>query len=64
MFRNLKNGDEIEAAIDFIDEKSSRIRLSVRRLARQKERDVISEINGGDEKQTLGDLIKEQLKGE
>ena len=61
---NLKNGDEIEAAIDFIDEKSSRIRLSVRRLARQKERDVISEINGGDEKQTLGDLIKEQLKGE
>jgi 30S ribosomal protein S1 len=61
---NLKNGDEIEAAIDFIDEKSSRIRLSVRRLTRQKERDVISEINGGDEKQTLGDLIKEQLKGE
>ena len=61
---NLKNGDKIEAAIDFIDEKSSRIRLSVRRLTRQKERDVISEINGGDEKQTLGDLIKEQLKGE
>lgn len=61
---SLKVGDEIEAAIDFIDEKSSRIRLSVKRLARQKERETINEINGDDEKQTLGDLIKEQLNSD
>lgn len=59
---SLKVGDEIEAAIAFIDEKKNRIRLSVRRLARQKEREVINEINDNDEKMTLGDLIKDQLE--
>lgn len=57
---NLKVGDEIEAAIAFIDEKKNRIRLSVKRLAKQKEREVLNEINN-DEKLTLGDLIKDQL---
>ena len=58
----LKIGDEIEAAIAFIDEKKNRIRLSVRRLAHQKEREVLNEINSNDdEKQSLGDLIKDQL---
>lgn len=61
-FDNLKVGDEIEAAIDFIDEKRNRIRLSLRRLERQKERAVLNEINDSDEKVTLGDLIKEQLQ--
>ena len=59
---SLKVGDEIEAAIAFIDEKKNRIRLSVRRLAKQKEREVINEINDNDEKMTLGDLIKDQLE--
>ena len=59
---SLKVGDEIEAAIAFIDEKKNRIRLSVRRLARQKEREAINEINDNDEKMTLGDLIKDQLE--
>ncbi len=57
----LKVGDDIEAAIAFIDEKRSRIRLSVRRLSRIKEREVLNEINS-DEKMTLGDIIKDQLK--
>lgn len=57
---NLKIGDEIEAAIAFIDDKRSRIRLSVKRLARQKERDALNEIND-DDKVTLGDIIKDQL---
>ena len=61
---SLKVGDEIEAAIAFIDEKKNRIRLSVRRLAKQKEREVINEINDNDEKMTLGDLIKDQLETE
>ena len=59
----LKIGDEIEAAIAFIDEKKNRIRLSVRRLAKQKERETLNEINSGsDDKMTLGDIIKEQLQ--
>ena len=57
---NLNINDNIEAAIAFIDEKKNRIRLSVRRLARQKEREVLNEINS-DDKVTLGDIIKEQL---
>ncbi|WP_103651213.1 30S ribosomal protein S1 [Campylobacter concisus] len=57
----LNIGDEIEAAIAFIDEKKNRIRLSIRRLAKQKEREVLNEINDNDGKVTLGDIIKEQL---
>ncbi|MDD3344048.1 MAG: 30S ribosomal protein S1, partial [Sulfurospirillaceae bacterium] len=37
---DLKIGDEIEAAITFIDDKKNRIRLSVRRLSKLKEREV------------------------
>ena len=57
---SLNINDSIEAAIAFIDEKKNRIRLSVRRLAKQKEREVLNEINS-DDKVTLGDIIKEQL---
>lgn len=57
----LKIGDEIEAAISFIDDRKNRIRLSVRRLSKQKEREVLKEINK-EEKMTLGDIIKDQLK--
>ncbi|MCK9257798.1 MAG: 30S ribosomal protein S1 [Sulfurospirillaceae bacterium] len=53
-------GDEIEAAIAFIDEKKNRIRLSVRRLSKIKEREVLNEINK-EEKMTLGDILKDQL---
>ena len=42
------------------DEKKNRIRLSIKRLAKQKEREVLDEINNSD-KMTLGDLIKDQL---
>ncbi|MCR2098730.1 30S ribosomal protein S1 [Campylobacter upsaliensis] len=60
MLETLKIDDEIEAAIAFIDEKKNRIRLSVKNLLRLKEREVLNEING-DNKMTLGDIIKEQL---
>ena len=56
----LNIGDNIEAVIAFIDEKKNRIRLSIKRLVRQKEREVLNEINSSD-KVTLGDIIKEQL---
>ena len=57
---SLKIGDEIEAAIVFMDEKKNRIRLSVKNLVRIKEREVLNEINNN-EKMTLGDIIKDQL---
>jgi len=57
----LKVGDEIEAAISFIDDRKNRIRLSVKRLSKQKEREALKEINKED-KMTLGDIIKDQLK--
>ena len=57
----LKVGDTIEAAISFIDDRKNRIRLSVRRLSKQKEREVLKEINKED-KMTLGDILKDQLK--
>jgi small subunit ribosomal protein S1 len=57
----LKVGDEIEAAIAFIDDKKNRIRLSVKRLSRQKEREALNEFNKED-KMTLGDILKDQLK--
>lgn len=60
MLENLKIGDDVEAAIVFIDEKKNRIRLSVKNLARMKEREVLNEINN-DDKVTLGDIIKDQL---
>ncbi|EJV6204095.1 30S ribosomal protein S1 [Campylobacter jejuni] len=60
MLENLKIGDDIEAAIVFIDEKKNRIRLSIKNLVRMKEREVLNEINN-DDKVTLGDIIKDQL---
>lgn len=59
---DLKVGDEIESAIDYLDTKRNRIRLSVKRLSRQKERAVLNEINSeNDDNVTIGDFIKEQL---
>ncbi|MDR1976943.1 MAG: 30S ribosomal protein S1 [Campylobacteraceae bacterium] len=58
---DLKVGDELEAAIVFIDEKKNRIRLSVKRLSKIKEREALNKINK-DDKMTLGDIIKDQLK--
>ncbi|WP_291950779.1 30S ribosomal protein S1 [Campylobacter sp.] len=57
---NLKIGENIEALIVFIDEKKNRIRLSIKSLARIKEREALNEINDND-KVTLGDIIKDKL---
>ena len=57
----LKVGNEIEAAIDFIDDRKNRIRLSIRSLSKLKEREALKEINKED-KMTLGDILKDQLK--
>lgn len=57
---SLKVGDSIESAIAFIDEKKNRVRLSIKRLSKQKEREVLKEINDSDSF-NLGDIIKDQL---
>ena len=57
----LKAGDEIEAVISFLDTKNNRLRASVRRLQRMKEKETLKEINQ-DEKMTLGEIIKDKLE--
>jgi len=57
----LNKGDEIEGVIVMLDPASNKIRLSVRRLERQKERDALNEFNSADDRLTIGDIIKDQL---
>ena len=59
----IKAGDPIEAAIVAMEPKKGRIRLSVRRLEKQKERDVLKSINS-DDRMTLGDALKGSLKND
>ena len=54
-------GDEIEAAIAFMNREKHKIRLSVKKLSRMKEKEALKNINE-DDKITLGDILKEQLK--
>ena len=57
----VKNGDEIEAVVVNIDTKKNRVRLSVRRLEQQLEREVLKSVND-DSAMTLGDILKDQMK--
>ncbi len=57
----LEIGEEIEAAIVFIDTEKDRIRLSVKRVAKIREKADLEEYND-DSKSTLGDILKDQLK--
>ncbi len=54
-------GDEIEGVISHLDTKNNRLRVSVRRLQRMKEREALKEINKESETTTLGEIIKEKL---
>ncbi len=56
----LEIGEEIEAAISFIDTDKNRIRLNVKKVARIKEKAQLEEYNN-DERSTLGDVLKDQL---
>ena len=57
----LEIGEEIEAAIVFIDTEKDRIRLSVKKVARIREKADLEEYND-DSTSTLGDILKDQLK--
>ncbi len=58
----LEAGQEIEAVLAVIDTQRDRIRLSVRKLERIRESAILDEINQDDTSNSLGDLIKDQLK--
>lgn len=57
----IKIGDVIKGALAHIDKKANRVRLSVRRLQKKKERQELSEYNS-DEKITLGDTLGDKFK--
>lgn len=57
----IKIGDEIEAVVVNIDKQKNRVRLSVRRLASQKDRDILQSVNDTST-MTLGDALAGQLK--
>ncbi len=54
----IEKGQEIRAVISFIDAKNDRIRISVRRLERQEEREALEKLNAQqDDSMTLGDAF-------
>jgi len=62
-FDEIEKGQEIKGVISFIDSQSGRIRVSVKRLERQEERQALDSLNSEqDDSMTLGDLIKDKFK--
>jgi small subunit ribosomal protein S1 len=57
-------GFEVEGMIIALDPRRDKLRLSIRRLERAKEQKLLEEINAENDQSnnTLGDLLKEQLK--
>jgi len=58
---NIKIGDEIEGVVSLVDTKTNKIRVSIRRLEKQKEKESLKKFNN-EEKMTLGDIIKDQMQ--
>jgi len=54
----IEKGQNIQAVLVFIDAKKDRIRASVKRLERQKERDALAEYSDDSSLNSLGELIK------
>ncbi len=59
----IEKGQEIKGVISFIDSNNDRIRVSVKRLERQEEREAMNQLNmDQDDSMTLGDALADQLK--
>ncbi len=58
----LEKDQEVEAAIANIDVARDRIRLSISKLSRLKDKQFIDKLNSENSTNSLGDLIKDQLK--
>ncbi len=62
-FDEVEKGQEIKGVISFIDTDNDRIRVSVKRLERQEEREAIEKLNlDQDDSMTLGDAFGDILK--
>jgi small subunit ribosomal protein S1 len=58
----IEKGQEIKGVISFIDANTDRIRVSVKRLERQEEREAMDNFNGEEESMTLGDAFGDKFK--
>jgi small subunit ribosomal protein S1 len=62
-FDEIEKGQEIKGVISLIDSKNDRIRVSVKRLERQEEREALAKLNQEqDDSMTLGDAFGDLLK--
>jgi small subunit ribosomal protein S1 len=62
-FDEIEKGQEIKGVITLIDNKNDRIRVSVKRLERQEEREALEKLNQEqDDSMTLGDAFGDLLK--
>lgn len=58
----IKVGDSIKGVISLIDKQNNKIRVSIRRLEKQKEKANLKNFNSNaDDKMTLGDILKNQI---
>ncbi|PAF46999.1 30S ribosomal protein S1 [Helicobacter sp. 12S02232-10] len=57
----IKIGDEIQGVVAHIDKANNKVRVSVKRLERKKEKEDLKAFNSDDDKMTLGDLIKDRI---
>jgi small subunit ribosomal protein S1 len=61
-FDEIEPDQEIKGVITFLDPKNDRIRVSVRRLERQEEKNALKKLNKSqDSSMTLGDILEEKL---
>jgi len=60
-FDEIEPGQEIRGVISFMDPKRDQVRVSVKRLQRQEEREALKNLNSDEGSMTLGDLIKDKL---
>ncbi|MFT7824494.1 MAG: 30S ribosomal protein S1 [Sulfurimonas sp.] len=62
-FDEIEKGQEIKGVISFIDTNNDRIRVSVKRLERQEEREALEKLNmDQDDSMTLGDAFGDKFK--
>lgn len=57
----IKLDEEISCVIAHIDEENNKVRASVKRLERQKEKEALKAFSNSEEKMTLGDKLKNRL---
>ncbi len=57
----IKVGDDIEGVVSMVDPKTNKIRVSIRRLEKIKEKESLKQFND-DDKMTLGDILKDQMQ--